>query len=75
MTLFVYDNPALEFKYALIFLLVLAVLWSIPWKAAALWKSARQGDKIWFVLLILTNSVGILDILYLYVFSKKQKLS
>jgi hypothetical protein len=41
----------------------------------ALWKSAREGSKVWFVVLLVVNTVGILDILYLYVFSKKSQPS
>ncbi len=52
-------------------LLALIVIWSIIWKGLALWKSAREGSRVWFVVLLIVNTVGILDILYLYVFSKK----
>ena len=52
-------------------LLVVVILWSIIWKGMALWKSAREGSKVWFVVLLVVNTVGILDILYLYVFSRK----
>ena len=47
------------------------IVWSIIWKGMALWKSARVGNKGWFVALLVINTLGILDILYLYVFSKK----
>lgn len=50
--------------------LVVAV-WSIYWKGMALWHAARKGEKVWFVVLLVVNTVGILEILYLYVFSKK----
>jgi len=50
---------------------VLVILWSIIWKGLALWKAAREGSKVWFVVLLIVNTVGILEILYLYVFSKK----
>jgi methionyl-tRNA synthetase len=49
------------------------VLWSIVWKGLALWKAAREGSKVWFVVLLVVNTVGILEILYLYVFSKKSE--
>lgn len=52
-------------------LFLLIVVWSVIWKGLALWKSAREGSKIWFVILLIVNTIGILDILYLYVFSKK----
>ena len=52
-------------------LLFILIVWSIAWKGLALWKSARAGSKVWFVVLLIVNTIGILDILYLYVFSKK----
>jgi hypothetical protein len=48
-------------------------IWSIPWKGVALWKAARKDDKIWFVVLLLVNTIGILEILYIYIFSKEKK--
>ena len=53
------------------FLFLLIVVWSIAWKGLALWKAAREGSKIWFIVLLVVNTVGVLEILYLYVFSKK----
>ena len=46
-------------------ILSLAVLWSIPWKGLALWRAARNKDKIWFIVLLLVNTIGLLEILYL----------
>lgn len=39
----------------------------------ALWKAAREGHKNWFVALLVINMLGTLDILYIYVFSKRVK--
>jgi len=47
------------------------IIWSIIWKGLALWKASRLGSKPWFVVLLLVNTAGILEILYLYIFSKK----
>ncbi len=52
--------------------LVLAVIWTLVWKALALWKAARSGNKWWFVVLLLVNTLGVLEILYIYVFSKRK---
>lgn len=52
-------------------LLMPVLIWSLVWKGLALWKAARRGTSVWFVVLLVVNTVGILDILYLYVFSKK----
>jgi hypothetical protein len=51
------------------FLPVLMV-WSLIWKGLALWRAAHNDSKPWFIALLLINTVGILEILYLFVFSK-----
>lgn len=51
-------------------LLIIILIWSYVWKLLALWKSARKGSAIWFIILALINTVGILEILYIFVFSK-----
>ncbi len=48
------------------------VLWSLFWKGWSLWRAARRGEKGWFVALLVINTLGILEILYLFVFSKKE---
>jgi len=47
-----------------------ALLWTIPWKGVALWKAARKGEKIWFIVLLIINTLAIIEILYIFVFSK-----
>lgn len=53
-----------------LWILAVIVIWSIVWKLIALWKSARKGHIVWFILLAVINTVGILEILYVYVFSE-----
>jgi len=42
-------------------------------KGLALWKSARNSQKGWFIAILIINSLGILPIIYLLVFQKKNK--
>ena len=49
------------------------LVWSLIWKGMALWKAAKKNDRNWFIALLLINTAGILDILYIYVFSKGTK--
>lgn len=56
----------------LVFFLLISI-WSAIWKLLALWKSARKGSIVWFLVLGITNTVGILPIFYIYVFSKMAK--
>jgi len=53
-----------------IWLIVIATLWSLVWKGLALWKSSQRKKPIWFVVLLVVNTLGILEILYIYVFSE-----
>lgn len=41
------------------------VVWAFAWKAIALWHAGRNGQRIWFIALLLVNSIGILEIIYL----------
>jgi len=52
-------------------LIILIAFRTIPWKGVALWKSAGQKDKIWFIIMLLVNTLGILEILYIFIFSKR----
>jgi hypothetical protein len=54
----------------LLLIIVLTALWTIPWKGVALWKAVKNGNKVWFVVLLLLNTLAILEILYIFVFSK-----
>ena len=53
-----------------IWLFIIIFSWIIVWKLLALWKSARNNHIVWFIVLAILNTVGILEILYIYVFSK-----
>ncbi len=51
-------------------LLLLAVLWTLFWKGLALWHASRRGQPWWFVILLVVNTVGILEIVYLFAVAK-----
>jgi len=53
-------------------LVLVLVLWTIPWKGVALWKAARAGSVGWFIAILLLNTLAILEILYIFIFSKKK---
>lgn len=46
------------------------LIWALVWKGLALWKSANKKQVPWFIALLILNTVGILEILYIFVFSK-----
>jgi len=48
------------------------VVWTIFWKAWALWIAGRKNQKIWFGALLVINLLGVLEILYIFIFSKRK---
>jgi hypothetical protein len=51
-------------------LLIVLVLWILFWKGLALWHAGRRGQGWWFVILLILNTAGILDIIYLFAVCK-----
>ncbi len=49
---------------------VILVVWTLLWKAWALWIAARKGEKVWFGFLLVLNTMGILEIIYIYIINK-----
>ena len=47
--------------------------WGMIWKAFALYRAGANRSPGWFTALLLVNSVGILEMLYLFVFGKKKQ--
>jgi hypothetical protein len=52
-------------------LLLILILWVLPWKGYSLWLAARNSHKTWFILLIILNTFGILEIIYVFGIAKK----
>lgn len=53
--------------------LVVLLAWTTIIKAFALWHAARNGQTVWFVALLVLNSLGILELLYLLAFRKDKQ--
>jgi predicted membrane channel-forming protein YqfA (hemolysin III family) len=47
-------------------------IWSLFWKGLALWRAAHLKQRNWFVVMLVLNTVGILEIIYLFRFAKKR---
>ena len=50
----------------LVVIIVIVSLIDLVLKAMAMWVAAKERDKLWFVLLLIINSAGIVPILYLW---------
>jgi len=52
-------------------LVFIALIWELIWKGIALWYSARDGHKIWYLCILVFNTLGILPIVYLLIHRNK----
>lgn len=49
----------------------LVVLWSLPWKGVALWKAAQLSHRNWFIAILIVNTLGLLEIYYIFMVARK----
>lgn len=65
-----YFNSFAEQMGLPVWFFLMIVFWTISWKLVALWTSARKGSVFWFILLAFLNTIGVLEILYIFLISK-----
>ena len=58
------NNP----QYAALFLAL--TIWSLIWKGIALWKASQNDQRKWFIVLLILNTFGILEIIYIFYVNK-----
>lgn len=56
--------------FTLIFLAL--TVWSLVLKGLALWASAREEHRAWFIVMLIVNTFGILELVYLLFFRKRK---
>jgi hypothetical protein len=61
-----WSNPSLNIAFFIL------LLWGLFWKGLALWRSARSGEKNWFIALLIVQTWGIVEIAYLFYISKNK---
>ncbi len=48
-----------------IYLVAVLAVWELIWKGMALWRAGKNRHLVWFVVILVINTVGILPIIYL----------
>ena len=52
-------------------ILFVVSMWSLAWKGMALWQAAHRKTKNWFIVLLVLNTAGILELVYLFRVQRK----
>jgi len=53
-------------KWVSLTVLFIIALWSLYWKARAMWIAAKKDDLAWFLFFLIINTVGIAEIVYIF---------
>ncbi|MDQ3089828.1 MAG: DUF5652 family protein [bacterium] len=65
ITQWLIDNPLLG---------ITLIVWTFLWKGVALWKAAGLRQKYWFVAILILNTIGILEIIYIFFVARKYEV-
>lgn len=63
-----------QFLQENLWVLLLLAAWTMPWKGVALWKAARIGQKAWFIVILVVNTVALLEIFYIFFIARKKSV-
>lgn len=51
----------------------LMLLWVFSWKGVALWRAAKNNHLKWFIAILVVNTLGLVEIVYILFFGKKKE--
>lgn len=51
---------------------MLLLIWSMFWKILALWRASKGNQRYWFIAILLLNTFGILELVFLFKFAKNR---
>ena len=68
-----YSMPGNTLPGWIIALVVVLGIWEAVWKAIALWRAGNDRNLLWFVLMFVLNTVGILEIIYIFGISRPRR--
>lgn len=54
-------------------ILIILVIWSLIWKGIGLWFAARNYQKAWYIAILVLNTAGVLEIIYLLFFRRDRQ--
>ena len=58
---------------ALAIAIIIVAVWSVVWKGIALWRSARRKQMVWYIVMLIINTAGILEIIYIFAVSRRKQ--
>jgi len=56
----------------MIFALLVIAAWTLIWNGLGLWQAAKNKQKVWFIVILVLNTIGLLPIIYLIWFKPRE---
>lgn len=50
----------------------LIAIWVLFWKGCSLWIASKNNQKWWFLALLIINTLGILELIFIFFVAKKK---
>jgi len=50
--------------------MIFLIVWSLALKGVALWHASRRNEKGWFIAILILNTVGVIEVIYLLLIAK-----
>ena len=63
-------NQSLPWGWILALIILITIV-DLILRGMALWRSARAGQSVWFVVMLIVNTAGILPVIYLLLQSNR----
>ncbi len=57
----------------LILVVIVLAIWGAIWKGIGLWRAGADRNLPWFVVMFVINTVGILEIVYIFAISRPKR--
>lgn len=61
----------IESDIRLVSTLAVLLIWIVIWKGIGLWIAVKEDQKVWFWTILILNTFGILEIVFIFFFSKR----
>jgi hypothetical protein len=68
-------NLSVTLGIGLTTLIVIILIWDLGWRCFGVWKSTKDNKPLWSIAFVLFQTAGILPILYIFIFSKMNKIT
>lgn len=53
--------------------LIVFIVWELIWKGLALYRAGKKQQLVWFIFILILNTMGVLPIIYLIISRKQDK--